>query len=236
MRVLFLLPVVLALGASGGTASASTVDWTAWNGPGSFSSTAGSISGTITTSSGPVGVTYTGDLDGFDGSNPSWTPSTTFSGSPTGGGLKLYGGNAVNNLITFSAPVVNPEIAIFSLGSDSGTPGVTTTLTFNHTPILASGGPATQIGSSTTAGQSIIVNANQVTGTEGNGVIEFVGTFSSISFTDPTFENYFAFTVGAQVSAVPEPSTWLMMIVGFVGLGFAGYRRSRGDTADLLAT
>jgi hypothetical protein len=28
-------------------------------------------------------------------------------------------------------------------------------------------------------------------------------------------------------SAVPEPSTWAMMALGFVGLGFAGYRRAR---------
>jgi hypothetical protein len=26
---------------------------------------------------------------------------------------------------------------------------------------------------------------------------------------------------------VPESSTWAMMLVGFAGLGFAGYRRSR---------
>ncbi len=27
------------------------------------------------------------------------------------------------------------------------------------------------------------------------------------------------------VAAVPEPSTWAMMILGFVGLGFMTYRR-----------
>ena len=27
-------------------------------------------------------------------------------------------------------------------------------------------------------------------------------------------------------SAVPEPATWAMMLLGFAGLGFAGYRRS----------
>ncbi len=28
-------------------------------------------------------------------------------------------------------------------------------------------------------------------------------------------------------SAVPEPSTWAMMIFGFAGLGFIGYRQAR---------
>jgi hypothetical protein len=28
-------------------------------------------------------------------------------------------------------------------------------------------------------------------------------------------------------SVVPEPSTWAMMLMGFAGLGFAGYRRAR---------
>jgi hypothetical protein len=30
-----------------------------------------------------------------------------------------------------------------------------------------------------------------------------------------------------SVMAVPEPSTWAMMLVGFAGLGLAGYRRAR---------
>jgi hypothetical protein len=29
-----------------------------------------------------------------------------------------------------------------------------------------------------------------------------------------------------RTSAVPEPSTWAMMLLGFAGLGFAGYRKS----------
>src|SRR5260370_27617328 len=33
-----------------------------------------------------------------------------------------------------------------------------------------------------------------------------------------------------QTSAVPEPSTWAMMILGFMGVGFMAYRRkSQGD-------
>jgi hypothetical protein len=30
-------------------------------------------------------------------------------------------------------------------------------------------------------------------------------------------------------SAVPEPSTWAMMVLGFAGLGFLAYRRRRSD-------
>jgi PEP-CTERM motif len=40
-------------------------------------------------------------------------------------------------------------------------------------------------------------------------------------------------TVGAAtpVSAVPEPSTWAMMILGFCGLGFMAYRRKQNGPA-----
>jgi len=41
--------------------------------------------------------------------------------------------------------------------------------------------------------------------------------FESTSFTQ--------FSVTA--AAIPEPSTWTMMLLGFAGLGFAGYRASR---------
>jgi PEP-CTERM motif len=36
---------------------------------------------------------------------------------------------------------------------------------------------------------------------------------------------------GVTMTAVPEPSTWAMMLVGFGGLGFAAYRRRRGAVA-----
>jgi hypothetical protein len=32
-------------------------------------------------------------------------------------------------------------------------------------------------------------------------------------------------------SAVPEPSTWAMLLIGFAGLGYAGWRRSKGPIA-----
>jgi choice-of-anchor A domain-containing protein len=42
--------------------------------------------------------------------------------------------------------------------------------------------------------------------------------------------HYYGFD-GALPSAVPEPSTWAMMLAGFAGLGFAGFRRARASAA-----
>jgi hypothetical protein len=33
-------------------------------------------------------------------------------------------------------------------------------------------------------------------------------------------------------SAAPEPATWAMMLLGFAGLGFSGYRRARKSRVD----
>lgn len=35
-------------------------------------------------------------------------------------------------------------------------------------------------------------------------------------------------TSGGGQGAVPEPSTWAMLLLGFAGLGFAGYRKAKG--------
>jgi hypothetical protein len=61
----------------------------------------------------------------------------------------------------------------------------------------------------------------------------FVDPHVSIDCTKATFADCSAyslvvapdsFTVG---SGVPEPSVWALMLVGFAGLGFAGYRRTK---------
>jgi hypothetical protein len=39
--------------------------------------------------------------------------------------------------------------------------------------------------------------------------------------------------IAGNVRAVPEPSTWAMMVLGFLGLGFMAYRR-RGQRSFRL--
>ena len=42
------------------------------------------------------------------------------------------------------------------------------------------------------------------------------------------FDALYTVTVGPDV---PEASTWGMMLLGFAGLGFVGYRKTRTDNA-----
>jgi PEP-CTERM motif-containing protein len=49
---------------------------------------------------------------------------------------------------------------------------------------------------------------------------------TSFTLSDPIFNNEFAVdNIALGVAAVPEPSTWAMMILGFAGIGFMTYRR-----------
>jgi hypothetical protein len=45
--------------------------------------------------------------------------------------------------------------------------------------------------------------------------------------TDITGQGPFNAAFSLRGSPVPEPSTWAMMLLGFAGLSFAGYRRAR---------
>jgi PEP-CTERM motif len=69
-----------------------------------------------------------------------------------------------------------------------------------------------------------------VSGVLGAGVPEFAYGPSYGNQVTDGFEQYNATKWSIRpisTSAVPEPSTWAMMLLGFAGLGFAGYRASR---------
>jgi hypothetical protein len=62
--------------------------------------------------------------------------------------------------------------------------------------------------------------------------ISGLNSFNSLVFRT-LIANAFEFNV-ASVGAVPEPSTWAMMVLGFMGVGFMAYPRKQNGTA--LAT
>jgi hypothetical protein len=59
--------------------------------------------------------------------------------------------------------------------------------------------------------------------------------FTSLVFSDAD-SNAFEFNVApaqSSVGSVPEPSTWAMMILGFLGVGFVAYRRKNANSFRL---
>ncbi len=203
-------------------AQAATIDWNQWT-----SATGGSIS--------PDGVTVTytpgGPTDNLVLGYPSYTPTSTFAdgsivaNAPVSSDniIQLTGGNDNLNTITFSKPVVNPVMAIWSLGQ-GGSPA-----SFNFTdatPTFVAGGPSAEYG-----GSAITVAGDVVSGAEGNGTVEFIGTFTSISWTNPAFEYWYGFDVGiagtAGPSPVPEPATLGLLALGLAGVGVGVAKRKR---------
>jgi hypothetical protein len=181
---------------------------------------------TVNGSASTVSIQYTGDTCGFVSNATNWTPATSYvdgtivANAPPASGdvIKLYGGTSDENTITFSTPVINPVMAIWSLGSDT----TSAAFDFNQTPTFVAGGPSTELG-----GTALTVNGDTVSGMQANGTIEFKGTFNSISWTNPTLENYYGFTVGfAEVAPVPEPASFLLLGTGLVGLWMVRRRKT----------
>lgn len=55
----------------------------------------------------------------------------------------------------------------------------------------------------------------------------------NMQVASPNIDFYLFGDTASAVSAVPEPSTWAMMVLGFAGIGFMAYRRK--NKADLAA-
>jgi hypothetical protein len=69
---------------------------------------------------------------------------------------------------------------------------------------------------------------NPANGNQGLGGSAYVNIFDSNGITGVTFsssQQAFEFDNVTLANAVPEASTWAMMLLGFLGLGFMAYRR-----------
>jgi PEP-CTERM motif len=83
------------------------------------------------------------------------------------------------------------------------------------------------IGGFTLTGAQLVAMGASGTGDQtsplGNELVTITGLPAFTTATFSSARNAFEFSLG---SAVPEPSTWAMMMLGFGGLGYAAFRRN----------
>ncbi len=73
-------------------------------------------------------VSYSGEIESLQLDYPSWNPASSYVGGnisnaplPSGNIVQLFGGNgSVTDTVTFSSRVVDPVMAIWSLGQKHG--------------------------------------------------------------------------------------------------------------------
>jgi hypothetical protein len=160
---------------------------------------------------------------------PNYGGLTNSPGNPSAFFLDLTGqhDNGVYAGVTQNvATVIGAAYSLtFDLGSASqwGTPdGLTASAAGTSQTFTSSGVPTNNTWQSETF---------NFTATSNNTLISLMG---SSGFSYVGLDNV-VLTGQAVTSAVPEPSTWAMMILGFCGVGFMAYRRKQNGPALRLA-
>lgn len=162
-------------------------------------------------------ATYAG-CGNYWGSIDGWTAPAGSQGFPAGPAayisgsvpnlpdspalIGLTGMSSQNQSYTFSAPVKNIIMNIFSLGSTDvfGGVGVTVAYTFNQDFEIVSQAPACDF--ATRVDFCIWKVGNTLYGREGAGTIRFTGEFTTLNFTVSDVEHYNGFQLG--IADIPE--------------------------------
>jgi hypothetical protein len=157
------------------------------------------------------------------------SPAPGFSGSCASTGCTIVGDIKINNV---TGAVLSADVTAAGFS-----PGVGP-FTAPSAPHPISGGPSLtvlEIGTASSTSEVALIFPTQT----GGSLVGYTGSLLS-TLTDVETQSGFSrwdLIVGnlteARAAPVPEPSTWAMMLLGFAGLGFAGYRQTRRGRAAI---
>ena len=188
---------------SAGSASATLIDFEDQPaGPSTFA--AAGPTQTLTYMAGPVTATFTGGViltgETFQTTNDSSVYATAVFGDPSLTNPLVVTFNQAIN--NFQVQILNASSGNYELFDNAG-----------HTAFF----------SLATIGGSIQTVGFAATGTQ----VSIAYLSSPPSDWDFAIDNV---TFNQPLTAVPEPSTWALMILGFAGVGFMAYRRRNHTT------
>jgi hypothetical protein len=203
----------------------------------------------VSTNGGVVGAGQLSGVGGTDGSQFSTSPFLAAANAPlqfyfnyiTSDGAQ-YADYGFAQLLTTSGILVATLFTARTSVSGNTSPGFglptnNATLTPAATPIVPGGPTWSKLGSD--SGKCFDAGCGSTGWIQSNYTIADAGsyilTFGVTNFLDTIYDSGLAFDgvtvagVPLVAPAVPEPSTWAMMILGFLGIGLMGYRRHKNS-------
>jgi hypothetical protein len=106
--------------------------------------------------------------------------------------------------------------------------------------IFGSGGALAITASNETPGESVtftssVIAPSLISALDRSAALSFTDVTPGASIVFGTLRSFKSDVSGDFSATVPEPSTWALMLLGFAGLGYVGFRKARAGSTISIA-